>query len=175
MFDTTSPELDCPFCRGQYRHTPLTWEKAEREVKEHKQDQLDRRQSDESGEKPLLSIMQPSWAEQDGFDDVDAWIAQLDTQENIEAHRSRPHLGLAEIQTKAFERVLQDYYIGDELPAYHGHYFIPESFHCPGCSNDAERVYVKVWIEIEDRQIKAVHTRNPETGEPESEIFPRRS
>ena len=84
---------------------------------------------------------------------VDAWIAQLDTHENIEAHRTRPHLGLAEIQIKAFERVLAEYYVGDEVPAYLGNYFIPESFECRGCSHDEAHIYVKVWIEIEDRQL----------------------
>ena len=79
--------------------------------------------------------MQPGWARQDGFDDVDAWIAQLDVPVNIEEHSTRPHLGLAEIQIKAFERVLSDYYVGDEVPAYLGNYFIPESFEYRGCSH----------------------------------------
>ncbi|MEA3350024.1 MAG: hypothetical protein U9Q82_05330 [Chloroflexota bacterium] len=175
MYDTIYAELDCPFCGKQYCYTPLTWEEAERDVKEYQQHQLNYRQADEAVEKPLLLGMQPVWAKQDGFDDVDVWITQLDAPENIEAHRSRPHLGLAEIQTKSFERVLQEYYVGDEVPAYYGHYFIPESFYCPGCSINEKRVYVNVWIEIEDREIKAVHTCNPETGEAESETYPRRS
>ena len=174
MYDTIYAELDCPFCGKQYRHTPLTWEEAEREIKEHKQHLFDRRQADESGKKSLLLVMQPVWAEQDGFDDVDAWIAQLDGTENIEEQRTRPYLGLAEIQTKALECVLAEYYVGDEVPAYLGHYFIPESFECRGCSHDEARVYVKVWVEIEDRRIKTVQTHDPETGEPGQEVFPRR-
>ena len=111
------------------------------------------------------------WARQDGFDDIDAWIAQLDSPEKIEAYRTNKTLGLAEIQTKEFENTMTSFFIGDEVPKYSGHYFIPESFHCDGCSTKTESVYVKVWIEIEDRKLKAVYTRNPETNETEQEIF----
>lgn len=61
------------------------------------------------------------------------------------------------------------YFIGDEVPAHWGHYFIEEGFPCQGCREKNEREYVKVWIEIEDRRIKAVLTHNPETGQPEKE------
>ncbi len=55
------------------------------------------------------------WANQDGFTDVDAWIAQLDAPEHIEAYGTRKYLGLASMQAKAFESVMAEYFIGDEL------------------------------------------------------------
>ncbi|MDI6768065.1 MAG: hypothetical protein QMD04_00135 [Anaerolineales bacterium] len=184
MFDTVYAELDCPFCGRQYRYSPMTWEDSEREVKQHKQWQVESRQRHLRGEKVLFS-MQEHWAERDGFEDVDAWIAQLDTPDKIEAYRTRRHLGLAEIQTKEFDCVLTEFYIGDEVPQYSGHYFIPEDFKCAGCSAADrvgaalssskgaahESVYVKVWLEIEDRSLKAVLVRDPQTGEPAQEIF----
>ena len=171
MFDTIYAELDCPFCGKQYRYSPMNWEEAEQETKDHKQSQLEYRGEEQKGERPMLSILQPAWARRDGFDDVDVWIKQLDMPENIEAYRTRKHLGLAEIQTKAFECVMREYFISDEVPAYPGHYFIPEAFHCIGCSNEDDYVFVKVWIEIENLRVKAVHTYNPETGDPEKASF----
>jgi DNA-binding XRE family transcriptional regulator len=50
-----------------------------------------------------------------------------------------------------------------------GHYYIEEGFPCHGCREKNEREYVKIWIEIENRRIKAVLTHNPETGQPEKE------
>ncbi|RMD60998.1 hypothetical protein D6833_08840, partial [Candidatus Parcubacteria bacterium] len=112
------------------------------------------------------ALLQPLWARRDGFDDVDAWIAQLDAPENIEAYRTRKNLGLAEIQTRAFDNLLAEYFVGDEVPGYYGRYFIPERFLCRGCSSPEADVYVSVWIEIEDRAIKGVHTLSPEDGKP---------
>ena len=91
--------------------------------------------------------------------------------DKIEAHRTERSLGLAEIQTKEFECVLEQFYVGDEVPKYSGHYFIPEEFKCDGCSRADESVYVKVWLEVEDRKLKAVLTCDPETGEPAREII----
>jgi C4-type Zn-finger protein len=72
---------------------------------------------------------------------------------------------MAEIQTKEFENVMAEYYIGNEIPKYFGHYFIPASFHCEGCSTRKENVYVRVWLEIKERKLIAVRTRDPETDE----------
>lgn len=102
-------------------------------------------------------------------EDILAWIEQLDSPENIERWRTRKELGLADIQTKAFESILETYFVGDEVPAHWGHYFIVEGFPCQSCREKNEREYVKVWIEIEDRRIKVVLTHNPETGLPEKE------
>ena len=33
--------------------------------------------------------MQDFWAKQDGFEEIDAWIEQLDTPDKIETHRTR--------------------------------------------------------------------------------------
>jgi uncharacterized Zn-finger protein len=173
MFDTVYAALDCPFCGRSYRHIPLSHEQAEREVRANKQWNVETRREFLRGSEPAF-YMQAIWAKQDGFgDDVNAWIEQLDSSEHIEAYRTRRHLGLAEIQTKEFECVMADFYVGDEVPKYSGHYFIPETFACPGCSGPEETVYVKVWLEIEDRKLKAVFTRNPETGEPERERIHR--
>ena len=173
MFDTVYAALDCPFCGRAYRHTPLSHEQAARELREHKQHQLKTRQQFlQDGEKRL--DLQDFWARQAGFEDVDAWIEQLDSPGNIEAHRTRRHLGLAEIQTKEFDNILAEYYVGDEVPKYSGHYYIPEAFHCEGCSTPEERVYVSVWLEIEDRKLKAVLTYDPATGEAVREIFPHK-
>jgi len=169
MFDTIYAELDCPYCGKEYHYSPMTLEQAEKEIAEHKQFQLDRRKEFLKGNTKFY--FQDMWARQAGFDDVDAWIAQTDTPEKIEAYRTNKTLGLAEIQTKEFENTLESFFLGDEVPKYSGHYFIPESFHCEGCSSKSESVYVKVWIEIEDRKLKAVYTRNPETNETEQEIF----
>ncbi|OQY82455.1 MAG: hypothetical protein B6D40_08970 [Anaerolineae bacterium UTCFX3] len=169
MFDTVFAELDCPFCGRQYRYSPMSWEEAEREVRRHKQWETESRQRFLDGNKDLFSL-QDQWAKRAGFDDIDAWIAQLDTPDKIEAHRTRRHLGLAEIQTKQFENVLAEFFVGDEIPQYTGHYFIREDFTCDGCSSGDESVWVNVWFEIEERRLKAVLTRNPETGEPEREI-----
>ena len=97
--------------------------------------------------------------------------APLDTPDRIEAHRTECSLGLAEIQTKQFENLLDGFYLGDEVPKYSGHYFIPEEFKCCYCSTSDQSVYVKVWLEIEDRKLKAVLTSDPETGEPAREVW----
>ena len=97
----------------------------------------------------------------------------MDTPDNIEAHRTERSLGLAEIPTKEFECVLETFYVGDEVPKYSGYYFIPESFECDGCSTTNERVYVNVWLDIEERKLKSVLTHDPETGKPSREIFER--
>lgn len=169
MFDTVYAELDCPFCDRQYRYSPMRWEEAEREVKQHKQWQVESRQAFLRGEKQFY--LQDFWAQRDGFDDIAAWIEQLDTPDKIEAHRTKRSLGLAEIQTREFECVLDEFYVGDEVPKYSGHFFIPEDFRCDGCSSAEESVYVKIWLEIEERKLKAVLTRDPETGEPARAIF----
>lgn len=168
MYDTVFAELDCSFCGRQYRFSPMTWEEAEREIKDYKRSQVESRQDFLRGDKRFH--LHDFWAKQEGFDDIDAWIDQLDTPDKIEAHRTRRHLGLAEIQTKQFENLMDTFYVGDEIPQYSGHYFIPEDFKCDGCSTAEESVYVNVWFEIEGRRLKAVLTRNPETGEPEREI-----
>ena len=169
MYDTVYAELDCLFCGWQYRYSPMSWEEAEREVKQHKEWQIESRQKFLRGEKTFY--LQDFWAKRDGFDDIDAWIEQLDTLDKIEAHRTERSLGLAEIQTKEFECNLKSFYIGDEVPKYSGHYFIPEDFKCDGCSTADQSVYVKVWLEIGDRKLKAVLTQDPETGKPAREII----
>ena len=169
MFDTVYAALDCPFCGRKYRYKPLSYEQAEQEIKKTKQDQIVSRQKFLQGKKQPLQL-QEVWARQDGFDDIDTWIDQLDTPDHIEAYRTRPSLGLAEIQIKEFENIMEEYYIGDEVPKYFGHYFIPTSFHCEGCSTPKESVYVRVWLEIKNRRLKAVRTRNPETNEPSREV-----
>lgn len=99
MFDIVYAELDCPFCGKAYRHTPLSYAQAARDIKEHKQHQVDSRQKFLQGEDQIL-YMQDFWAEQNGFENVEAWLEQLDSPQNIEAYRMRHHLGLAEIQIK---------------------------------------------------------------------------
>ena len=172
MFDTVYAALDCPFCGRKYRYKPLSYEQAEQEIKKTKQDQIESRQKFMQGKKQSLQL-QEVWARQDGFDDIDTWIDQLDAPDHIEAYRTRPTLGLAEIQTKEFENTMAEYYIGDKVPKYFGHYFIPASFHCEGCSTSEESVYVRVWLEIKDRKLKTVHTRDPESEESAREILAR--
>ena len=58
---------------------------------------------------------------------------------------------------------------GEVLPHW-GHYFIEEAFCCDGCSRSETKVYVKAWIEIEERWINVVFTYNSETGQPEKEL-----
>ena len=101
MFDTIYAELDCPFCGRQYHHAPLTHEHAEQEVMEYKQQQIQSRQKYLRGERKFS--FQDFWARRDGFEDIDAWIEQLDTSDKTEAHRMERTLGLAEIQTKETE------------------------------------------------------------------------
>lgn len=173
VYDTVYAELDCPFCGRNYRYTPMSWEEAERRAKENKQRQHRYQQKSQTGEQSLMSSLQSLWASMDGFEDVDAWISQLDSDENIEAQRTSPHLGLAEIQTKAFECLLEEFYVGDQVPGYEGRYFAPGMFRCSGCSSEKERVFVRVWIEIEHRRIQAVHNHDPETGKPEKSSSPR--
>lgn len=170
MYDTVYAELDCPFCGRQYRYTPLTQAEAMKEIQEYKQQQMEARLRHLHNKKEVL-YLQDHWAKQDGFDDIDAWIEQLDRSKNIEEYRTRPYLGLAEIQTKEFENLFEEFYVGDEVPKYFGHYFIPEDFQCDGCSTSGNRVFVKVWLEIENRKLKAVLTYDPETGQPAREIF----
>jgi hypothetical protein len=55
-------------------------------------------------------------------EDILAWIERIDSLENIERRRTRKELGLAAIQTKAFDSALVMYFMGDEVPAYWGHY-----------------------------------------------------
>ena len=171
MYDTVYAELDCPFCGRKYRHSPMSWEDAEREAKRHKEWEIKSRQKFLRGEKAFY--LQDFWAKRDGFDDIDVWIAQLDSPDKIEAQRTARSLGLAKIQTKEFECVMETFYVGDEVPKYSGHYFIPEEFECDGCSTATEHVYVKVWLEIEERKLKAVLTHDPETGKPAREIVER--
>lgn len=178
MFDTIYAELVCPFCGWQYRHTPLSWEQAKRECEEWKERELKYSQPSENRWDEFFRHNQAMRARADGYtvreganerEDILAWIEQLDSPENIERWRMRKELGLAAIQTEAFDSILRMYFIGDEVPAHWGHYFIEEGFPCQGCREKNDREYVKVWIEIEDRQIKAVLTHNPETGLPEKE------
>ena len=178
MFDTIYAELVCPFCGRQYRHTPLSWEQAKRECKDWKERELKYTQPSEDRWDEFFRHTQAMRARADGFalregeyerEDILEWIEQLDLPENIEGWRTRKELGLAEIQTKAFESILEMYFVGDEVPAHWGHYFIEEGFSCLGCREKNEREYIKAWIEIEDRKIKAVLTHNPETGQPEKE------
>jgi hypothetical protein len=172
MFDTIYAELDCPFCGKQFRYTPMTWEEAKKEVVAAKHWKLEQREKEQSGEN-LRSKFLEMWAKQAGFSDVDVWLAQLDAPESIEAYRTRKYLGLASMQTKAFESVMAQYYVGDELPAYFGHYFIQTSFQCSGCSTPEQTVWVITWLEIDNRKLKAVLTFNPESGKPERESYPR--
>ena len=172
MYDTVYAELDCPFCGRQYRHSPMSWEDAERGAKRQKEWEIKSRQKFLRGEKAFY--LQDFWAKRDGFDDIDVWIAQLDSPDNIEAHRTARALGLAEIQTKQFECLLESFYRGDKVPGYSGHYFIPEEFQCDGCSTTDRHVYVKVWLEIEERKLKAMLTHDPETGKPSREVLERR-
>lgn len=178
MFDTIYAELVCPFCGRLYRHTPLSWEQAKRECEEHKERELKHTQPSDNPWDEIFRHTQVFRARADGFtlregelerEDILIWIEQLDSLENIERWRTRKELGLAEIQTKAFDNILEMYFVGDEVPAHWGHYYIEEGFPCLGCREKNEREYVKAWIEIEDRRIKAVLTHNPETGQPERE------
>jgi hypothetical protein len=171
MYDKVYAELDCPFCGRQYRYAPMSWEDADREVKHHKQWQIESRQKFLRGEKAFY--LQDFWAKRDGFDDIDRWIDQLDTPDKTEVHRTERSLGLAEIQNKEFECVLESFYGRHEVPKYSGHYSIPEAFECDGCTTADERVYIKVWLEIEERKLKTVLTYYPETGKPSREIFER--
>ena len=170
MFDTVYAALECPFCGRKYHYTPLSYEQAEQEIKKTKQDQIEARQKFLKGKKQSLQL-QEIWSRQDGFEDVDAWIDQLDAPVHIEVHRTRPSLGMAEIQIKEFENIMEEYYIGDDVPKYFGHYFIPASFHCKGCSTPEKRVYVRVWLEIKARKLIAVRTRDPETDEPSRQVM----
>jgi DNA-binding XRE family transcriptional regulator len=104
-----------------------------------------------------------------GQEDILAWIELLDSPENIERWRTRKELGLAEIQTKALDSILEMYFVGDAVLAHWGHYFIEEGFPSHDCREKIEKEYVKVWIKIEDRRIKTILTHNPETGQPEKE------
>ena len=174
MYDTIYAELDCPFCGRQYRHTPLTWEQARSECQEHKEREQQYMQRSENPLDELLRRTQAFRARSSGFvlregehegEATQAWIDQLDFPENIERWRTRKELGLAEIQTKAFESIMNTYFVGDEIPAHWGHYYVQEIFACQGCSQSEKPGYVKVWIEIENRRIKAVLTRSPESGE----------
>jgi len=178
MFDTIYAELVYPFCGCQYLHSPLSWEQAKRECEERKEGELKYTQPPDNPWDELFRHTQAMRARADGFtlgegmheqEDILAWIEQLDSPENLERWRTRKELGLAEIQTKAFDSVLEMYFVGDEVPAHWGHYFIEEGFPCQGCREKNEREYVKAWIEIEDRRIKAVLMHNPETGLPEKE------
>ncbi len=101
MYDTVYIELDCPFCGRQYRHTPLTQGQAEKEIRKYKQRQIETRQDFLHDEKKFY--LQEFWAKRDGFDNIEAWIEQLDMSDKTEAHRTECTLGLAEIQTKETE------------------------------------------------------------------------
>ena len=114
MFDTVYAALDCPFCGRKYRYTPISYEQAEREIKKTKQEQIASRQKFLQSKKRSLQL-QEIWARQDGYDDIEVWIDQLDTPDHIEAYRARPSLGLAEIQTKEFENTMAEYTIGDKV------------------------------------------------------------
>ena len=93
MYDTVYAELDCPFCGKQYRYSPMTSQRAAQEMSEHKQWHIETREKHLRGEEEVF-YMQDLWEKQEGFDDVDKWIDQLDSPDNIEAYRTRPHLGV---------------------------------------------------------------------------------
>uniref|UniRef100_A0A7C4PKU0 Uncharacterized protein n=1 Tax=Anaerolinea thermolimosa TaxID=229919 RepID=A0A7C4PKU0_9CHLR len=142
MFDTIYAELICPFCGRQNRHTPLSWEQAKRECEKHKERELKHVQSSDNRWDEIFRHTQAFQALADGFtaqegayepEDILAWIEQLDSPENIERWRTRKELGLADIQTKAFDSILETYFVGEEVPARWGHYFIEEGFSCQGC------------------------------------------
>ena len=83
------------------------------------------------------------------------------------------HSHVLGVQTKDFENTMAEYYFGDKVPKYFGHYFIPASFHCEGCSILKEIVYVRVWLEIKDRKLITIRTWDPETDESAREILAR--
>lgn len=129
MFDTIYAELICPFCGRQYRHTPLSWEQAKRECEEWKERELKHMQPPDNPWDELFRHTQAIRARADGFtlregeheqEDILAWIEQLDSPVNIERWRMRKEFGLAEIQTKAFDSILEMYFVGDEVPAHWG-------------------------------------------------------
>lgn len=129
MFDTIYAELICPFCGRQYRHTPLSWEQAKRECEERKEGELKYAQPPDNPWDELFRHTQAMCARADGYpvregkyeqEDILAWIEQLDSPENIERWRTRKELGLAEIQTKAFDSILEMYFVGDPVPAHWG-------------------------------------------------------
>jgi hypothetical protein len=167
-YDTIFAELDCPFCGKQYRHTPVTREKAEKLAKQNKQKKIDLLQDHKKSYTCNYNV-QELWADDEGYSDVELWIAQLDSSENIEKCRTFPSLGLAEIPIEEWGGKLKAYYVGDRINQYWGHYFIQESFACDGCRIAKQPEKIHIWLEIEDRILKAVLTYNPETGQPEKE------
>jgi uncharacterized protein (DUF433 family) len=151
MFDTIYAELVCPFCGWQYRHTPLSWEQAKRECEERKEGELKYAQPPDNPWDQLIRHTQALQARADGYtveegkheqEDILAWNEQLDSPKNIERWRTCKELGLAEIQTEAFDSILGIY------PVHWGHYFIEEGFPYQGCREKNAREYVKAWIEI---------------------------
>jgi len=170
MFDTVYVALECPFCGREFLYTPLSYKQAEQEIKKTKQDQIEMRQKFLQGKKQALQL-QEIWVRQDGFDDVEVWIDQLDAPARIKAHWTHPSLGITAIQIKEFKSILEEYYIGDEIPKYFGHYFISASFHCEGCSTPEESVYVRVWLGIKERKLIAVRTRDLETDETSKQVI----
>jgi hypothetical protein len=96
-------------------------------VQGHKRKELEHTRSLDHPFDEFLRHTQVFWRRADGFvvgekereqEDIDAWIEQLDSPESIERWRRRKELGLAEIQTKAFESLLEIYFVGDEVPAF---------------------------------------------------------
>ena len=169
LYDTVYAELDCPFCGKQYRHTPMTREKAEKLVKQNKQNHLDLLH-DHKKYSTNYPCVQKYLAEKDGFLDVELWISQLDSAKNIQKCRTLPILGLVEIPTRELCGEMKVYLVGDKINQYWGHYFIQERFNCEGCRSANQPENINVWLEIEDRTLKAVLVRNPETGLPENKI-----
>ncbi len=118
MFDTIYADLDCPFCGRQFRHMPLSWEQAQQDCRERKERELKHMRTSYHPFDDVFQHIQIFRARADGFtiregeheqEDILIWIEQLDSPENIERWRTRKELGLAAIQTKAFDSALVMY------------------------------------------------------------------
>ena len=167
-YDTVYAELDCPFCGKQYRYTPMTWKEAEREVKASKQNFYTARQIFVPSNSNL-QIIKGLYEKKNDVADMDAWIESYDSSLNIEAYRTQRYHGLAEIRIYDPDSSGWICYLGEKLGKYFGHYYIPASFTCGGYSHEANGIQVKVWLEIENRKLKAALVVNPETGLVEKE------
>ncbi len=170
MFDSVLTELICPFCGYHYQYSPPSYADAKAYLDKH------RRELEKAYQEPRESLAYRItflWDETE--EQSKARIEASNSESEIQDYIHQKNWGLAEVQTKDWECVLANYYVGDLVEyARYGHYFIPSFIFCKGCCWDAKHQptrHISVWIEVDNHIIKNVLTHNPETGQPERKTW----
>lgn len=163
MFDVIYSELTCPFCGHEYKYSPPSYEKAKADLDGW------RKSADETVANKD-SFAYKMWYAGLSEEEIQAKLQGMNSDDAIQTYINKKVWGLCEVQTKEFECLMSDYFIGDLVEyAHYGKYYVAEGFACNGCRTvDNQHIgRVGCWIEIDEHRITKVLTFNPETGKAE--------